>query len=218
VIDLSRILAFDEVKAQLEKYWEEFALLPEEGLAWFKKQIASGPSGLVQPSPLLRAVAVRDYVVDKLRVRHSETMLYVGQRWVLVDRGLVVQFKMIDEKGRTKNYPTRTAVDYDRQLEMPGFPPGMRVTAGYRLDELATEVVEVSMVARVGKSVVWREAITVNQGELFNAQAPKESTSQRKKTRKFQPKKDVAEQRGVANQEEKERDKINEAQSRHTKD
>lgn len=208
-IDLSRILSFETVKAQLEKYWEAFACLPEEGLAWFKKQIATGPAGLPQPSPLLRAVAVHDYIVGKLRVLYPEAMLYAGQRWVLIDRGLVVQFKQLDEKGRTKNYPTPTALGYDGQYELPDFPPGMRVTAGYRFDKLATEVAEISMVARVGKRVVWREGITVNQPMLaLDARAPGEHASRKEPQRRLQPRKNVAEQRGVANDEDKESDKL----------
>jgi hypothetical protein len=55
--------------------------------------------------------------------------------WHFEDADVVIRFKKMDEDGRSRNYPTKQAVDFDRQLQLPGLPyPPLRLTAGYLLD------------------------------------------------------------------------------------
>jgi hypothetical protein len=55
--------------------------------------------------------------------------------WLLEAVSVVIRLKKMDEDGRSRNYPTQQAQDYDAQLELPGLPsPPVRLTAGYWLD------------------------------------------------------------------------------------
>ena len=47
-------------------------------------------------------------------------------------------------------------------MKGPVAPPSIRATVGYRLNRAGTEVIEVSMVARNGDDIVWRESIDAN--------------------------------------------------------
>ena len=62
--------------------------------------------------------------------------------WIIGGSAVVLRFKKMDEDGRTRNYPTKQAKNFDRQLPLPGLPqPAIRLTAGYWLDETQTEFI-----------------------------------------------------------------------------
>jgi len=80
--------------------------------------------------------------------------------WLFEGAGIVVRFKKMDEDGRTRNYPTKQALAFDRQLELPGIPPKpVRLTAGYLLDPSGTELVRAQISRPEGRSVLWCGAI-----------------------------------------------------------
>lgn len=55
--------------------------------------------------------------------------------WLYDKADVVIRLKKMDEDGRSSNYPTKQARDYDAQRELPGLPlPPVRLTAGYWLD------------------------------------------------------------------------------------
>jgi hypothetical protein len=55
--------------------------------------------------------------------------------WLYERANVVIRLKKMDEDGKSKNYPTKQAKDYDAQRELPGLPlPPVRLTAGYWLD------------------------------------------------------------------------------------
>jgi hypothetical protein len=55
--------------------------------------------------------------------------------WLAESANVVIRLKKMDEDGRTANYPTKQAQDYDAQRDLPGLPlPPVRLTAGYWLD------------------------------------------------------------------------------------
>lgn len=73
----------------------------------------------------------------------------------------VLRFKKMDEDGRSRNYPTKQAKNFDRQLELPGLPdPAIRLTAGYWLDETQTEFIRAQVSRPLAPGVVeWCAAI-----------------------------------------------------------
>jgi len=79
--------------------------------------------------------------------------------WHFEEAGVVVRFKKMDEDGRSRNYPTKQAKAFDRQMELPGLPaPPVRLTAGYLLD--ATGGFVRSQIAMpFGRDTLWCAAI-----------------------------------------------------------
>jgi hypothetical protein len=73
-------------------------------------------------------------LIDREGIRRLEVL--GGLRlWLVESANVVIRLKKMDEDGRTANYPTKQAQDYDAQRELPGLPlPPVRLTAGYWLD------------------------------------------------------------------------------------
>lgn len=80
--------------------------------------------------------------------------------WLFEDASVVVRFKKMDEDGRSRNYPTKQARDFDAQLELPGLPPRpVRLTAGYLLDRTGTEFVRSQIARPDGREALWCGAV-----------------------------------------------------------
>jgi len=79
--------------------------------------------------------------------------------WLIEDKA-VLRWKKMDEDGRSRNYPTKQAQDFDRGHTLPGLPPkAARVSAGYLLDPTQTEFVRAQVARPRGKTVDWCVAI-----------------------------------------------------------
>jgi hypothetical protein len=66
--------------------------------------------------------------------------------WLFEDSNTVVRLKKMDEDGRSRNYPTKQAKDFDAGFDLPGLPmPPVRLTAGYLLDPTGTTFVRLSL-------------------------------------------------------------------------
>ncbi len=72
----------------------------------------------------------------------------------------VLRFKKHDEDGKSRNYPTKQAKDYDRGLLLPGLPPAAtRLSVGYLLDETGTVFVRTQVARPLSNTVDWCAAI-----------------------------------------------------------
>lgn len=79
--------------------------------------------------------------------------------WLIRDVA-VLRWKKMDEDGRSRNYPTRQAQDYDRGNPLPGLPePAVRLTAGYLLNPTQTEFIRAQVAKPPGKGDEWCAAI-----------------------------------------------------------
>jgi len=100
---------------------------------------------LIEHSPRTAATCTYDHMVamaDELWTdRPGIVAIELGglKLWLIKDV-VVLRLKKMDEDGRSRNYPTQQAKDFDRQLPLPGLPdPAIRLTAGYLLDETQTQ-------------------------------------------------------------------------------
>ncbi len=84
-----------------------------------------------------------------------------GQKlWLFEAANAVVRLKKMDEDGRSRNYPTKQAKDFDAGRDLPGLPmPPVRLTAGYLLDKTASVFVRTQVARPVGKDALWCGAI-----------------------------------------------------------
>ena len=72
--------------------------------------------------------------------------------WLFEDADVVVRLKKMDEDGRTRNYPTKQARDFDLQMDLPELPsPPLRLAAGYWLDETGTQFVRAQIAMPLGR-------------------------------------------------------------------
>jgi hypothetical protein len=79
--------------------------------------------------------------------------------WIIGEKA-TIRFKKMDEDGRTRNYPTKQARDFDRQLPLPGIPfPPLNLVVGYLPNALGTDVERVQVARPAGKAIDWCAAI-----------------------------------------------------------
>jgi hypothetical protein len=81
--------------------------------------------------------------------------------WLLEIANVVFRLKKMDEDGKSRNYPTRQAQDYDAQRQLPGLPlPPVRLTAGYWLDPTGQNIIRTQIARPDGRRVPeWCAAI-----------------------------------------------------------
>jgi hypothetical protein len=83
-----------------------------------------------------------------------------GLKVWIVSEVATIRFKKMDEDGRSRNYPTKQARDYDRQMQLPGLPhPPLNLVVGYLPDPTGTEVRRVQVARPVGRNIDWCAAI-----------------------------------------------------------
>jgi hypothetical protein len=70
-------------------------------------------------------------------------------------KSILVRFKYLDQELHTHNYPTQTSIEYDEQMPLPGIPPGIRVSVGYRPNQDETAITGVFAVWSVGLQKLW---------------------------------------------------------------
>ena len=92
--------------------------------------------------------------------------------WVFKDFDVVFRFKKMDEDGRSQNYPTKQAKEFDAGDELPGLPvPPIRLTAGYLLDQASIEIVRTQIARPVGTGVEWCAAIVPQEERVAGEQS-----------------------------------------------
>lgn len=99
--------------------------------------------------------------------------------WHFEDAGAVVRLKKMDEDGRSRNYPTKQAKAFDRQMELPGLPaPPTRLTAGYVLDATGTAFFRSQIAMPSGKNALWCAAIVPREERVVGERIWVDATRQ----------------------------------------
>lgn len=99
--------------------------------------------------------------------------------WLCEEANAVIRLKKMDEDGRTRNYPTKQAKDFDRGFDLPGLPmPPVRLTAGYLLDATGTSFIRAQIARPVGRKTMWVAAIVPLEERKVDGHAWKDVTRQ----------------------------------------
>lgn len=86
--------------------------------------------------------------------------------WIIGDMA-TIRSKKMDEDGRSRNYPTKQAKDFDRQLALPGIPhPPLNFVVGYLPDPTGTAVERVQVAMPFGKEINWCAAIVPTSDQV----------------------------------------------------
>ncbi|WP_295634052.1 hypothetical protein [Novosphingobium sp.] len=86
--------------------------------------------------------------------------------WIVGEKA-TIRFKKMDEDGRTRNYPTKQAKDFDKQLPLPGIPcPPLNLVVGYWPNSLGTDVERVQVARPMGKAIDWCAAIVPTDSRI----------------------------------------------------
>lgn len=128
--------------------WDRFNALPD------RAPLAS--------QPRVRANIVWAYMQDEAN-EHLVALCDVKpidafeSRTFLIQDEVLVRFKLLDAKGRSRNYQTHRARLYNQNYPIEGIAPSaIRVDIGYKLNDLQTAIAAIEVSRRAGKSVAWR--------------------------------------------------------------
>jgi hypothetical protein len=95
-----------------------------------------------------------------LEVPHVKPHDVRGLKVWLIAEHSVIRFKKHDEDGRSRNYPTKQAKDYDRGEPLPNLPPPTaRLSVGYFLDPTSTQNKRTQVARPRGREIEWCAAV-----------------------------------------------------------
>lgn len=156
------MIGVDEAITLLKPVLPDLRLCVREG---WEAYLRSVPQLVPLASPGFRAHAVHEFVLEEVRHRiggnhpqQAQIAERTTKRRFLVywRKRLALQFKKLGPDFLTANYPTGTALKFDRQEpDLPECPPYPKLTVGYQLDEFAANLTGVYVAFRVGKECVW---------------------------------------------------------------
>jgi hypothetical protein len=124
------------------------------------------------PSKTLRANVMHGLMVEQARKifgNNPKAVIIEKDHRFLVElnHSVLIRFKLLDDDLMTRNYPTQLTIDYDRQLDIPGFPKSIRVTAGYQIVK-CEDGIRALLVYSKGKEVIWnRELAKSNEASII---------------------------------------------------
>jgi len=196
-------MSADEAFAALGKRIDELAQIPFRAWERYRADIAPG---MAKPPKSTRASVMQALMVEELAAAFGGAVIYRKGRALLCDvPGLIVQCKKLNDRGLPQNYPTKTALRFAYQLHIPGIPPATRLTLGYMLNALGTEISEVRLLAQMGQGVAWSRELTVNQ--TINSILVPTAATTTVQPAATAPKKRTLQPKGAAKTEETEEDK-----------
>lgn len=137
-----------------------------------------------------RANLVNDHIVafanDKLSrmsgVRHLSVF---GRKLFQIRDQLVLHFKKLDRRKIASNYPTLFALDFNKQLELPGLPATLpRLIAGFVPSSDWTRIEAVYVTCPNGDKVGWFIDLTAATQQIETIELGKERNEQSRPSRK----------------------------------
>jgi hypothetical protein len=149
---------------RLDSFLDDFSAITHHAISVYR---GYRPEVLIEHTPRSAASNIYDHIVAECERRfygHKDvrSLDIRGLKLWLIgeDQHTVIRWKKMDEDGRSRNYPTKQAEDFDRMLDLPGLPPApVRVSVGYVLDPSGTSVQRVQVARPNGRAVDWCAAI-----------------------------------------------------------
>jgi len=151
-----------DAMAELDPFFDQLDLICRGGVARYREY---PPELLIEHDSRTTANCIYSHMVtlagahltDQPGIVHK--VIRGLKVWIIGDRA-TIRFKRMDEDGRSRNYPTKQARDFDRQLPLPGFPlPPLNLVVGYLPDPTGTVVERVQVAKPAGKTIDWCAAI-----------------------------------------------------------
>lgn len=104
-----------------------------------------------------------------------------GRRLMVLPAGdAILQVKKLRKNGKPWNYPTPTAMAFDLQMPIQGMAPGIRVTVGYTINALGTEIEAVDLLVMDGLEVLDRAPLLAPTTEPLKFATPRVATKKRR--------------------------------------
>jgi|GEM_PF-1213258 len=154
-------------KAQAENYLQPYMVAIQEtittGFAYYYERYGDVCHKHQARS---RANLVNDHIVDfaksiLTRLAGVKQFTIFGRHLFIIQDKLVLHFKKLDHRKISSNYPTLFALDYNRQLELPGVPPTLpRLIAGFVPSKDWSRIEGIYITCPYGDTIAWDINVT----------------------------------------------------------
>lgn len=165
--------SIDSVMQRLEPLLDDFDAVPRHAMAFYRgymRLVKGNPASdvLLEHSKRTAACCIYDHMVAECERRFDgrEDIRLLELRGLKVwlvgkhEPHTVFRWKKMDEDGRSRNYPTEQAKNFDAQMPLKGLPPEpTRITVGYWPDAAGVSVVRAQVACPNGRFVDWCAAI-----------------------------------------------------------
>jgi hypothetical protein len=189
--DPSELLSADEAQELLAPHLNDLAECIFEGWNRWNDLAASNASLSYPLTSRSRATYVNDHMWNAVKTKFASAQdvqvveTASGLRTLLISDRLTLRFKKLDGRLRPSNIPTRQQEIFESQLTLDGLPEVTRLTIGYILNRVQTEIDKIAIVLRVNKALIWsfmvnrsNETMTITQQTIDTA--PTEQVRTRK--------------------------------------
>ena len=137
-------------------------------VAWDKYNKYARPLAVLA-DPISIATWFRQMVLQEVRERvvPRRGVIVRGKQWrflLEIHGQVLLQFKKLGRGFGTSNLETETSRDFDGQIVMPGIKLP-RVTVGYQLNQLWTEITGLWIVFRIGEETIWAHNLETGVAE-----------------------------------------------------
>lgn len=158
-------------------------------------------------SPRTRASTINDYIVasanDLFSDRHPELVPLnaAGRKLFEVPNSALLHFKKLNSKKLSSNYPTLFALNFNRQLDLPGLPAVLpRLIVGYEPTVDWTAIRDIYITCPDGENIAWHICLTEEVGPAIQTFTPAPNEPP-KTQRRVKPRHDRAERSDAATRE-----------------
>lgn len=158
--DIAVQLPQSEVAALVEPYQGTIQRCLRHGWDMWERLRDLAPDLFKPLKKRTRASFVHDHVCDQVRQSFNgvDGVVVSEKRGVLlltIAERVDIRFKKLDKKGRARNIITKQQANLAAQMRMPGFTEAMKLTAGYQLNELQTEMTNYLITYQRGRNLIW---------------------------------------------------------------
>jgi hypothetical protein len=142
--------------------------------------------------PRTRANVLYDLMVIQARIEfrgiRGAVMIDTrdGVTLLEIDQKILLRFKKLDDDSLPSNYPTVRARDYDMGEDLPGIPSSpQRLTLGYRLNQLQTEIKDVLISNSMGGRLLYDIILEEPKGGITIVPEPSSNPNSAPKRRRI---------------------------------
>lgn len=150
----------DAAQSMLTPHIETLVICFHEAWGKWKDVTNTNPAFTAPLAARSRASCVNDHIwnavvsrftgVDEVHIVEKN-----GLRTICIANQLILRFKKLNRKLQSCNIGTAQQHAFAQQLAIPGIPEATRLTVGYLLDRLQTEIATVVVTLPYGSAIVW---------------------------------------------------------------
>jgi hypothetical protein len=167
-----------EAKLHLRPHLDDLIASIRHGFAEWERIGTTERAFRAALGPRTRANVIYEHIAQEARRRFEGRQGVVltnkhGFLTINIGSDFILRFKKLDAYGQSRNVQTKQQKLFSLQMQMFGLGDETRITAGYQLNALATEITDIKVVCPDGRRNAWGfSALEELEGEARPDSAP----------------------------------------------